>query len=116
MKFKQLIQYLLAFIPTTLPQGMTEFEIWSDNILNLYKLPNNESTKFALATMILHLPSGKSKVSKRHFGESLKKASANEIAAAVMQNLKAKQKARIEAEQQANKEKAVLEMPTSGQH
>lgn len=96
-KFKTLLKLKKAKRKEVLPQGMIEFYRWSNDILSLYDLPNNDSTKFALATMILHSKEDASSLSKEYFGIRLRKAAANQIAAGIMQQLKEKQTAAIEA-------------------
>lgn len=78
-----------ALIP--LPIGVTEFGVWADEIIRLAKAPDNDSTRFALATMILHTPQEKHELPYSHFVGLLHKSMANQVAAGVMQDLKAKQ-------------------------
>ncbi len=82
---------ILGFIPTHLPVGMTEFEAWAKRVIHTYDLPQNDSSKFALATMILHAGSTEAKKAIRYFGLSARKSMANQVAAQVMQDLKTKQ-------------------------
>lgn len=103
---KRLLRKVAAQCPTRLPQGMAEFERWSDDILDLYGMPNNDSTKFALAVSIQHLDSTVSAKPKAFFGRLLQKGAANQIAYAVMQDLKQKQQAAAEAEKLAAQQKA----------
>lgn len=98
MKLKKLREELCSYFPTPLPTGMTEFEEWQTSILSMSKVPDNESTRFALSVMILHLSSTEDRKPKRFFIKALNKSAANELANAVAMNIKEKQKARIEAE------------------
>lgn len=82
---------IAGFIPTHLPVGMVEFEVWSKKVIKTYDLPDNDSSKFALATMILHAASTEAKKAARYFGLSARKSMANQVAAQVMQDLKIKQ-------------------------
>lgn len=100
---KKLLRILLSFIPTPLPVGMEEFKEWQSSILSLSKVPDNESTRFAVSVMIMHLGPAEDYKAKRYFIKALNKSAANEIANAVCLDLKAKQKARIEAEEEAKK-------------
>jgi hypothetical protein len=88
---KRLLRRLLAFIPTRLPMGMTEFDKWSDDILDLYDMPNNDSTKFAIATAIMHLGATDAFKAKEYFGRLLIKGAATQIAYAQMQDAKKRQ-------------------------
>lgn len=90
-KAKNLFKKALNYYPTALPQGMLEFDDWANDILDTYALPNNDSTKFMLATMILHLGNTDAYKPKRYFGLASLKAASNQIASGVMQDLKQKQ-------------------------
>lgn len=92
-KLTLLFRRLLCFLPAKLPQGRTAFKAWADDILEIYGLPNNDSTHFALAVAVLHANELAAYKSKEYFGRKLVKGAANEVAAAVIQELKAKQQA-----------------------
>src|ERR1700677_1754501 len=100
MKLKPFAQRLLSHLPSKLPQGMTEFETWSNSILSAYEMPNNDSTKFALAAAIFHVDSTAAYKPKAYFGRILLKGAASQVAGQVIQDLKAKQAAEIEAAKQ----------------
>lgn len=102
-KFKKLYKLFLSLFPSKLPIGMTDFYLWSDSVLELSDVPNNSSTVFCLATMILHLPSTSDKKSKYYFIKSLNKYASNQIAAGVIQDLKQKQADAMRAEEEAKK-------------
>lgn len=87
------LRLLLSFIPQALPMDDKAFEAWSADIIALTGFPDNDSVRFALATMVLHLDARYAKVSKRNFIVQLHRASANQAAGNVMQSLKEKQKA-----------------------
>jgi hypothetical protein len=95
--FKRLINHW----PTKLPQGFPQFEEWATDILSAYNMPDNDSTRFALAVCILHLPSTAAFKPKAFFGHTLIKGAASQVAGAMMQDLKNKQKAEQEAAQAA---------------
>lgn len=82
-----------AYLPSRLPQGLTEFHAWADDIISLYGFPDNDSWRFALAATIVHLREGRAYVPKRYFGLILMKGASTQIAGQVMQDLKAKQNA-----------------------
>lgn len=102
----KLVKYLnqvLGLFPSPLPVGMTAFQSWMNSIIQSYDIPDNDSSRFALATMILHLSSTTSSKPKIHFARSMRKAMANQVAAAVMQDLKDKQAAAAaKAQEEAN--------------
>lgn len=94
------LRLFLAWFPTALPQGRTEFEDWANSILDLYNLPNNPSFHFALGGEILHTASGRAYAPKRKFGLAMRKFVANQVASQVMHELKMAQEALIKKEQQ----------------
>lgn len=96
-KFKQFVKFVTSFIPSKLPIGVSEFDAWADSVILLTSLPNNESMKWALATMILHGDKAEASKPKRFYARCLHKAAANEIAGGIMHMLKEKQKAEMEA-------------------
>lgn len=98
-KLKQLINKVTGYFPTATPRGMKEFDKWSDSIISTYNLPSNDSSKFALATMLLHLDQTQAYVPKRFFGLCALKGATSQVAHGVMMDLKDKQKARAKAEE-----------------
>lgn len=96
--FKLQLAKLLAFIPTRLPVGMTEFETWSSSIITMYGWPDNDSMRFALAAMIINLGATQARVSKRYFGLSLHTACSKQVAGQVFHDLKIKQQKQMQAE------------------
>ncbi len=92
-KLKRYFRLLNAYLPTKLPQGLTAFNEWADDIIDLYGFPNNDSMRFAVAATVVHLREGRAYVSKRYFGLILMKGAATQVAGQVMQDLKAKQRA-----------------------
>lgn len=98
-KIKQFFKDLTEFKrPQKLPQGVTEFNAWAGDIISHYGLPDNDSVRFMLATMILHAKEDAAYLSKEYFGKRALKSAANQVAAGVMQDLKEKQTAKIKAE------------------
>ena len=99
---KKLLQRLLAQLPCKLPMGVTEFHTWADSILDTYELPNNDSTKFALASAIMHLDATSAFKPKAYFGKMLIKGAASQVAHFLFQELKNKQlEAAAKAQQEA---------------
>lgn len=96
-KLKLYFRYFRAFFPSKLPQGLTAFTAWSDDIIDLYGFPDNDSMRFAVAATVVHIREGRAYIPKRYFGLILMKGAATQIAGQVMQDLKAKQKATEEA-------------------
>ncbi len=86
-------QRLLAFIPTPLPIGVAAHEKWVASILSMYSFPDNDSTRFAVATMILNLGPTAGYLPKRYFGLAIRAGAAKQIASHFYVTLKEKQKA-----------------------
>lgn len=92
------IKRILSRLPTPLPVGMTEFETWSDSIIEL--LPKGleaiprEDKQFVLASSIQHLGQNKNKVPKHYFISLMHKAAASQVAGQVFTNIKEAQKIR----------------------
>lgn len=84
-----------------LPRGLAEFETWAKEIIELAGAPDNDSVRFALATMVLHLGTEDDTYPKEGFAKRLRKAMANQVVSQVINELKAKQEADRLAEQQA---------------
>lgn len=101
---KKQVKRLLAFIPSPLPFGAAEFETWASDIIYTYDLPDNDSFRWSLATMIQHCGATEATKPKRYFGRCARKGAANQVANWVMVELKEKQKA-AEAAAKAEAEK-----------
>ncbi len=84
-----------------LPLGRREFEAWSDRIIELAQVPGatNESQKFALSEMVLHVKPTQSFESYGYFVHQLRKGAANQVAHTIFQELKEKRNARAKEEQ-----------------
>lgn len=83
-----------------LPQGISAFEPWAADIIKKAGLPDNDSVKFSVAVMVLHLPSECASKPKSYFIRCLQKAAANQVVSQIIQDLKAKQDAAQKAAQQ----------------
>ncbi len=80
-----------------LPIGLTEFDAWAAKIIAAAGIPDNDSTRFALSTMVLYVDQGTDRVPAEHFITRLRKGASNETVSQVMHDLKEKQKAAEEA-------------------
>ena len=98
---KLLIKRVLSLFPTRLPVGLTEFELWSDSIIELTgKIADRDSMKFAIASMLIHKDASKGRVPKNSFVQGLIKSAANQVASQVFQDIKAKQQEAIKIAQE----------------
>lgn len=96
---KKKIKYLKE--PRPLPLGRKEFNAWAEEILRLAEVPGltEESGKFALSEMILHVKPTQSFESYGHFVHSLRKGAANQVAHVIFQELKTLQQERLKEKQ-----------------
>lgn len=109
-RLKLSLKRLLAKIPSRLPQGLTEFEAWVDDIYEMSgTVMTRDSVRFALATTIINLPPTASRRPKAYFIQVLQKGAASEVSAYVFHDIKQKQKAAQEAAQQEAMKKAAEE-------
>ena len=96
----KIFKTIRSLFPSKLPQGMTEFETWAKDIIELAGIPDNDSTRFAVAVSILHLDATSAFKPKHYFVKTLIKGAASQVAGGVMQELKEKQQAAVKAEQE----------------
>lgn len=89
---KKLLKKLLHRIPTSLPQGKTQFEEFCLDILETNNLPLLPSYNHAIATMIMNLPPQQNKESKHKFAKAVHKSMANQVAYEMIRELQAKDK------------------------
>ncbi len=107
-----LIRQLLSYLPTRLPVGMTEFNKWSQDIIDLAgPMADEDSMRWAIASQVMHQGATSDCIPKRFFVSALRKAAANQVANQVFQDLKIKQQQRAEAEAKAAAEQAASETP-----
>lgn len=97
-KLRRLLKALKSLIPQTLPQGRADFDSWASDIIELSGLPDNDSMRFALASIIIQLRTSRDRAFGRFkpalFVRELKLGAASEVASSVMYEMKQKQKAR----------------------
>lgn len=92
LKIQSLIQrlsnaliWLNSFIPEKLPQGMTEFNRWVDEISYLSGLPQNDKLRKVISQLIISLPPQMAYVKKRFVVNTIQKAAANQVAFEVVE-------------------------------
>lgn len=93
-------------LPSAVPQGMQEFENWSSSIINTYGFPNNDSVRFALATMIMHSGPTAAYASKHSFAVMVKAGAAKQVASQAFTVIKQRQLDAINAAHKAEVEAA----------
>lgn len=88
-----LIKRIKSFWPERLPQGMTQFKSWVDEIAELSDLPVNDRLRKVIGVMILQIPPNISMCAKRHIVNRIRKAAANQVAAEAIDLVDEKEKA-----------------------
>lgn len=84
--------WLNSFAPKKLPQGMTEFNRWVEEISCLSGLPINDKLKRVIGTLILQLPPNVAYIPKRYVANLVKKAAANQVSVEVLNTINEKEK------------------------
>lgn len=78
-------------MPSPLPRGMAEFDAWALSIIDTYDFPNNDSVRFALATMIIHAGPQDDARPKHLFAQAVRASMSKQIAGAQFQDIKQRQ-------------------------
>lgn len=90
-KVKLLIKRILSLFPTELPTGVTSFNKFADEIIELVgNLADADSIRFTLAGMIMHMPPQRNTAPKHYFVKSLRKTAANQVAHHILTEIKIK--------------------------
>lgn len=85
-----------------LPVGLTEFNLFANRIISLAgSYADEDSMKFALASIIIHADASKANYSDNYFLQRLRKSAANQVASQVFQDIKLKQTKAQEAAEKA---------------
>jgi len=92
-KLMRLGRQVAGFFPAKLPTGMTEFHEWTARFIKTYNLPtqNEDSIKFTLASIFMHLGPSDSHKPMYYFYKTLSAAASKQIAHAVFGDIKQKQ-------------------------
>ncbi len=88
-----------------LPMGVKEFHVWADRIIAQACVPIGPegipSLKFALAEMIMHLKPTADHCDDAHFIHTLRKGAVNQVAYAMMEEIRNERKAALKAAEDA---------------
>lgn len=104
LNLKQLVTLLLAYFPRALPIGLTSYNEFAARVITLTgPLADELSLRWTLSNKIMQLDPGVAYKSDMYFVRHLRKAAANQVAAYVVEECKAKQAEAIKkaAEQQS---------------
>lgn len=82
------------------PVTLDEFNEWIDDVIALTRLPNNDSMRFAVSTVVLE---AKELLTKKQAALKLEKGAQNQFAAFLFQDIKAKRIAEDQAKADAEK-------------
>jgi hypothetical protein len=97
-KVKLLLKQVRSYLPSQLPVGLTAFNAYADDIIELSgNFADKDSMVFAIASILIHIDAGTASVSKQYFVKRLRKSAANQVASQVFQDIKTKQQAALEA-------------------
>ena len=96
-----------------LPIGLNEFHEWADRIIAGAMLPaTEESQKYTLSNMILHMKPTEAFVEDTYFIHSLRKAAANQVADFYRQKVYPEIKARLAAEEAKQNQAEATPIPS----
>lgn len=112
MTLKTIVSTVLSYIPERLPVGLDAHDSWAADVVALSGLPDNDSMRFAVATMILHADAKAAYLAKQYFVRRLIKGAANQVAGGIMQDLKNKQAEELAKAQAVKQVEATT--PTEG--
>lgn len=94
-----MINKLLSGRNRPLPVGMTEFNEFATRIFEIGgKYADEDSMKFALASILIHADAKHGRLPDKYFADRLRKSAANQVASQVFQEIKMRQAAALEAE------------------
>lgn len=101
--------------PRPLPMGRRAFEEWSDRIISGALVPgaSPRSLKFALAEMIMHAKPTDDHIADAYFIKCLRKGAANQVAWAMITEIKASQAKEIEDQKKFEAQIADVEGKTA---
>lgn len=111
---QNLLKKLCSYFPSPLPVGRAEYEKWIKDILDLAgNVADEDSMRWAVNNIVPHLGPSISKVPKNYFVRSLRKAAANQVAAAMTMEIKERQAAKIAAAAQQQTVEATTTQPSA---
>ncbi len=91
-QLKLIFKHLLSYIPEKLPVGITAFNQFADDIIELAgNYADKQSMLYAISSMLIHAPHDKGSLSKHYFVVRLRKSAANQVASQVFQQIKTAQ-------------------------
>lgn len=109
----RLIKQFLGLFPSALPTGVTAFNEWADDIRSTYDLPtqDEDSIKFTLSTIIMHLGPQAAYKPKYYFVLTLRAGAAKQVAGQVFTDIKTRAAEKAYAEKAAAEAREVANEP-----
>jgi len=98
-KLNKVYKLIRGFFPERLPQGVTEFNVWANDIISTYRFPDNDSVRFALATMVMHQGPTAAFRSKFYFAIMVWAGASKQVASQVFNDIKTKQMEELKKKQ-----------------
>lgn len=98
-KLLQQLTKVRNIFPSLLPTTKEEFDVFFSSIFSSYGFPDKDEYKHAISTMVMHLDPTQTMKPKSYFARSIKKAQANQVAYAIIQEINKKQKEEQEKKQ-----------------
>lgn len=99
-----MIKEIMSHFPRQLPKTTDEFNAFCDEIIATYPgIPDDDDTRFAIATMMMHLGPLTTHMSHAYFIKSLYKSFTNEVAFERLEEYKKNAKEKAELKREADK-------------
>src|ERR1039458_2900269 len=89
---RKLFWFLVGFIPARFPIGEAELQTFCTKMFKRYGIPDHESYRHTIATMIMHHSQASAHKTPNAFVSAIRKAQANEVAYQYLMDLKDKKK------------------------
>ena len=101
----KLLKLIRSYFPSKLPVGVTEFNQFADDIIELSgKFADRDSMVFAISSILIHADASYGSLSKQYFVRRLVKSAANQIASQAFQDIKIRQQEALAAAQKLEAE------------
>lgn len=86
------LKLIQSYLPSQLPQTGIAMETWMTEVLQLAKLPDNDSFRQAASTAIMQLTETTNTKSKHYFVRVLRKRVSNQLAYQIIDDIRNKEK------------------------
>ncbi len=93
------VKQLNSRIPEKLPQGVSEFNNWVEDISELSGLPVNDKLKTVIGHLILQMPPTVAFVSKNRIANLVRKAASNQVALEIVRSINEKEEQKTDTKE-----------------